>query len=61
MPLGLGPVQAHEWFSLLVTSPKGRPTDPGVVAGVAGVAGQVGSRSENEDVGIPESQRTPCW
>ena len=21
--------EAHEWFSLLVTSPKGRPTDPG--------------------------------
>mmetsp|Transcript_132977 Transcript_132977/g.384527 ORF Transcript_132977/g.384527 Transcript_132977/m.384527 type:complete len:839 (-) Transcript_132977:46-2562(-) len=27
--------KAHEWFSLLVTSPKGRPTDPGVLARLA--------------------------
>eukprot|EP00397_Hematodinium_sp_SG-2012_P008683 GEMP01008749.1.p1 GENE.GEMP01008749.1~~GEMP01008749.1.p1 ORF type:complete len:815 (+),score=195.88 GEMP01008749.1:33-2477(+) len=27
--------RAHEWFSLLVTSPKGRPTDPGVLARLA--------------------------
>mmetsp|Transcript_21253 Transcript_21253/g.51375 ORF Transcript_21253/g.51375 Transcript_21253/m.51375 type:complete len:811 (+) Transcript_21253:136-2568(+) len=27
--------KAHEWFSLLITSPKGRPTDPGVLARIA--------------------------
>jgi intraflagellar transport protein 88 len=27
--------KAHEWFSLVLTDPKGRPTDPGVLARIA--------------------------
>mmetsp|Transcript_79726 Transcript_79726/g.182657 ORF Transcript_79726/g.182657 Transcript_79726/m.182657 type:complete len:257 (-) Transcript_79726:175-945(-) len=29
--------KAQEWFSLLLTSPKGRPTDPGVLARIANI------------------------
>lgn len=32
--------KALEWFSLILTSPKGRPTDPGVLGRVASLFGQ---------------------
>jgi intraflagellar transport protein 88 len=38
--------KAHEWFSLLVTSPKGRPTDPGVLARLANLFNQAGDETQ---------------
>jgi intraflagellar transport protein 88 len=38
--------KAHEWFSLLVTSPKGRPTDPGVLARLANLFSQQGDEMQ---------------
>jgi intraflagellar transport protein 88 len=38
--------KAHEWFSLLVTSPKGRPTDPGVLARLANLFNQNGDETQ---------------
>lgn len=38
--------KAHEWFSLLVTSPKGRPTDPGVLARLANLFNKVGDETQ---------------
>eukprot|EP00438_Fugacium_kawagutii_P002816 Skav214102 [mRNA] locus=scaffold1185:208172:218049:- [translate_table: standard] len=37
---------AHEWFSLLVTSPKGRPTDPGVLARLANLFNKAGDETQ---------------
>jgi len=38
--------KAHEWFSLLVTSPKGRPTDPGVLARLANLFNKAGDETQ---------------
>lgn len=38
--------KAHEWFSLLVTAPKGRPTDPGVLARLANLQNQAGDETQ---------------
>jgi tetratricopeptide (TPR) repeat protein len=38
--------KAHEWFSLLVTSPKGRPTDPGVLARLANLFNKNGDETQ---------------
>lgn len=38
--------KAHEWFSLMVTSPKGRPTDPGVLARLANLFNQAGDETQ---------------
>jgi intraflagellar transport protein 88 len=38
--------RAHEWFSLLVTSPKGRPTDPGVLARLANLFNKAGDETQ---------------
>lgn len=38
--------KAHEWFSLLVTSPKGRPTDPGVLARLANLFNKQGDETQ---------------
>merc|ERR1719161_2174207 len=38
--------KAHEWFSLLVTSPKGRGTDPGVLARLANLFNKAGDESQ---------------
>lgn len=38
--------RAHEWFSLLVTCPKGRPTDPGVLARIANLFNQAGDETQ---------------
>mmetsp|Transcript_18116 Transcript_18116/g.51656 ORF Transcript_18116/g.51656 Transcript_18116/m.51656 type:complete len:833 (+) Transcript_18116:95-2593(+) len=38
--------KAHEWFSLLITSPKGRPTDPGVLARLANLFNQAGDETQ---------------
>jgi len=38
--------KAHEWFSLLVTSPKGRPTDPGVLARLASLFNKAGDETQ---------------
>jgi len=37
--------KAHEWFSLLINSPKGRPTDPGVLARLANLCSKVNDES----------------
>jgi len=36
----------QEWFSLLITSPKGRPTDPGVLARIANLFNQAGDETQ---------------
>ncbi|CAJ1338454.1 unnamed protein product, partial [Effrenium voratum] len=38
--------KAHEWFSLLVTSPKGRSTDPGVLARLANLFNKAGDETQ---------------
>lgn len=38
--------KAREWFSLLVTSPKGRPTDPGVLARMASLFNKAGDETQ---------------
>merc|ERR1712187_882172 len=38
--------KAHEWFSLLITSPKGRPTDPGVLARLANLFNTAGDETQ---------------
>jgi len=38
--------KAHEWFSLMVTSPKGRPTDPGVLARLANLFNKAGDETQ---------------
>lgn len=38
--------KAHEWFSLLVTSPKGRPTDPCVLARLANLFNKQGDETQ---------------
>mmetsp|Transcript_13666 Transcript_13666/g.36798 ORF Transcript_13666/g.36798 Transcript_13666/m.36798 type:complete len:844 (-) Transcript_13666:172-2703(-) len=38
--------KSHEWFSLLVTSPKGRPTDPGVLARLANLFNKAGDETQ---------------
>jgi len=38
--------KAHEWFSLLITSPKGRPTDPGVLARLANLFNKAGDETQ---------------
>merc|ERR1719262_1304507 len=38
--------KAHEWFSLLVTSPKGRATDPGVLARLANLFNKAGDETQ---------------
>jgi intraflagellar transport protein 88 len=38
--------KAHEWFSLLITSPKGRPTDPGILARLANLFNQTGDETQ---------------
>lgn len=38
--------KAHEWFSLLITSPKGRPTDPGVLARLATLFNKEGDETQ---------------
>mmetsp|Transcript_22507 Transcript_22507/g.49711 ORF Transcript_22507/g.49711 Transcript_22507/m.49711 type:complete len:830 (-) Transcript_22507:36-2525(-) len=43
--LGNNP-KAREWFSLLVTSPKGRPTDPGVLARLANLFNKQGDETQ---------------
>lgn len=50
--------KAHEWFSLLVTSPKGRPTDPGVLARLANLFNKAGDETQAFHYHL-ESYR--CW
>eukprot|EP00929_Paragymnodinium_shiwhaense_P016836 TRINITY_DN12548_c0_g1_i1.p1 TRINITY_DN12548_c0_g1~~TRINITY_DN12548_c0_g1_i1.p1 ORF type:complete len:618 (+),score=194.81 TRINITY_DN12548_c0_g1_i1:188-1855(+) len=38
--------KAHEWFSLMITSPKGRPTDPGVLARLANLFSKGGDETQ---------------
>jgi len=38
--------KAHEWFSLVLTDPKGRPTDPGVLARIATLHSKQDNESE---------------
>merc|ERR1719188_2277663 len=38
--------KAHEWISLLITSPKGRPTDPGVLARLANLFNKQGDETQ---------------
>lgn len=38
--------KAHEWFSLLITSPKGRPTDAGILARLANLFNQAGDETQ---------------
>eukprot|EP00929_Paragymnodinium_shiwhaense_P016842 TRINITY_DN12548_c1_g2_i2.p1 TRINITY_DN12548_c1_g2~~TRINITY_DN12548_c1_g2_i2.p1 ORF type:complete len:814 (-),score=200.11 TRINITY_DN12548_c1_g2_i2:227-2668(-) len=38
--------KAHEWFSLLITSSKGRQTDPGVLARLANLFNKAGDESQ---------------
>merc|ERR1712125_232714 len=50
--------KAHEWFSLLVTSPKGRSTDPGVLARLANLFNTAGDETQAFHYHL-ESYR--CW
>jgi len=38
--------KAHEWFSLLITSPKGRPTDAGILARLANLFNNAGDETQ---------------
>jgi len=38
--------KAHEWFSLLITSPKGRPTDAGILARLSNLFNQAGDETQ---------------
>jgi len=38
--------KAHEWFSLLITSPKGRPTDAGILARLASLFNKAGDETQ---------------
>jgi len=38
--------RAHEWFSLIISSPKGRPTDPGVLARLANLFNKAGDETQ---------------
>merc|ERR1719324_1832891 len=50
--------KAHEWFSLLVTSPKWRPTDPGILARLANLFNQAGDEIQAFHYNL-EAYR--CW